>query len=244
MIEIRQLASQEDFANAVKLQQRIWGFAEIDLLPVRLFVVASKIGGHSFGAFDDGRMVGFCLALPGLKPGGQTYLHSHMLGILPGYRDQGLGRKLKLAQRQDAIARGIALMEWTFDPLELKNAYFNLERLGAIVRRYVFNQYGITTSRLHGGLPTDRCIAEWWLSHPRVEAVLAGQPAPHGDVQKRIPVPNQIGTLRRDDPAAARAIQKRVGEEFTAAFREGLAAVGLERGQESSTYLLAPWPLK
>ena len=244
MIEIRQLASQEDFANAVKLQQRIWGFAEIDLLPVRLFVVASKIGGHSFGAFDEGRMVGFCLAIPGLKAGGQTYLHSHMLGILPDYRDKGLGRKLKLAQREDAVARGVALMEWTFDPLELKNAYFNIERLGAIVRRYVFNQYGITTSHLHGGLPTDRCTAEWWLSDPRVDAVLAGRPTPHGDVRKRITIPNNIGKLRREDPAAARAIQKRVGEEFTDGFREGLAAVGLERGEEASTYLLAPWPLK
>ena len=81
-------------------------------------------------------------------------------------------------QRDDALARGIQLIEWTFDPMELKNAFFNIERLGAIVRRYAENQYGITASPLHGGLPTDRCYAEWWIDSPRVRAVLAGQPDP------------------------------------------------------------------
>ena len=82
-------------------------------------------------------MVAFCLCIPGLKPGGKQYFHSHMLGVLPAYRNTGLGRRLKLEQREDALARGIDLIEWTFDPLELKNAFFNIERLGAIVRRYV-----------------------------------------------------------------------------------------------------------
>ena len=100
-----------------------------------------------------------------------------MLGVLPEYRDAGVGRMLKLEQREDALARGIELIEWTFDPLEIKNAYFNMERLGAIVRRYVRNQYGTTTSHLHGGLPTDRCIAEWWIASRRVKAILDGQPA-------------------------------------------------------------------
>ena len=75
---------------------------------------------------------------------------------------------LKLRQREEALERGVQLVEWTFDPLELKNAFFNIERLGAIVRRYVLNQYGTTTSHLHGGLPTDRCVAEWHVA-TRVE---------------------------------------------------------------------------
>ena len=166
MIEIGPLTAHTEFRDAVRLQQDIWGFDDIELLPLRLFVVASKIGGQAFGAFDGGRMIGFCLAIPGLKPGGKSYLHSHMLGVLPEYRDSGIGRRLKLAQRDEALARGIDLIEWTFDPLEIKNAYFNIERLGAIVRRYVPNQYGITSSPLHGGLPTDRCIAEWWIASP------------------------------------------------------------------------------
>lgn len=241
MIETRALTAHEDFADAVQLQQRIWGFEEIELLPVRLFVVATKVGGQAFGAFDKGRMVAFCLAIPGLKPGGKTYLHSHMLGVLPEYRNQGVGRILKLEQRKDAIARGIDLIEWTFDPLEIKNAYFNIERLGAIVRRYVPNQYGTTTSHLHGGLPTDRCVAEWWVSHPRVCAVLDGRPMQRPIPEVRISVPATIATLRRDDTKAARAIQEKVGAQFTEAFRRGLAVTGFERSQEEGTYLLGPW---
>ncbi len=109
---------------------------------MRFLVVVSHVGGHVFGAYDGGRMVGFCFAIPGIKPDGRPYLHSHMLGVLPEYRNLAVGRRLKLRQREDALARGIELIEWTFDPLELKNAYFNIERLGAMVRRYSENQYG------------------------------------------------------------------------------------------------------
>ena len=123
-------------------------------------------------------MVAFCLCIPGLKPGGRPYLHSHMLGVLPQYRNTGLGRRMKLVQREYALANHIDLIEWTFDPLEIKNAFFNIERLGAMVRRYIHNQYGTTTSHLHGGLPTDRLTAEWWVQSPRVLAACAGSPPP------------------------------------------------------------------
>ena len=244
MIEVRQLTTHPEFNGAVRLQQEIWGFEEIDLLPVRLFVVASKIGGHAFGAYDGDRMVGFCLAIPGLKPGGKYYLHSHMLGVRPEYRNSGVGRALKLAQRDDALARSVDLIEWTFDPLEIKNAYFNMERLGAIVRRYVCNQYGNTTSHLHGGLPTDRCTAEWWLTSPRVEAILAGAPWERGPVLERVSLPAEISGIREADTPRARSIQLRIGEEFAAAFQRGLAVTGFERSATEGTYLLGPWPSK
>ena len=244
MIETRALTAQEEFVEAVRLQQRIWGFEEIELLPVRLFVVATKVGGQAFGAFDRGHMVAFCLAIPGLKPGGDIYLHSHMLGVLPEYRNAGIGRMLKLEQRRDAIARGIALIEWTFDPLEIKNAYFNIERLGAVVRRYVFNQYGTTSSHLHGGLPTDRCIAEWWVAHPRVEAILEGKPMQRPLIEARIVVPTAIATLRNGDPKAAREIQRRAGQQFDDSFRRGLTVIGFERSEEAGTYLLGTWTSK
>src|SRR4029077_12559742 len=189
MIETRALTTHAEFNDAVRLQQEIWGFKDVELLPLRLFVVATKIGGQAFGAFDGKRMVGFCLSIPGLKSGAKSYLHSHMLGVLPGYRDSGVGRSLKLAQRDDARGRGIDLIEWTFDPLEIKNAYFNMERLGAVVRRYVRNQYGTTTSPLHGGLPTDRCVAEWWIGTPRVKAIVDGAPqAARPQILERISV--------------------------------------------------------
>jgi len=229
---IREIAEHDELEEAVRLQRLIWGFEDVDLLPLRLFVVATKIGGHVLGAFDGGRMVGFSLAIPGLKPGGVVYWHSHMMGVLPEYRDRGIGRELKFRQREDALARGIKLIEWTFDPLELKNAYLNIEKLGVIVRRYVLNQYGNTTSPLHGGLPTDRCVAEWHLDLER---------HPPG-IEARIPIPVEIGNLRRAEPVRAREIQKAASEQFLDCFRRGLAVVGFERSDAAGTYLLAPWP--
>ena len=246
MIEIRPLTAHAEFQDAVRLQQQIWGFEEIELLPVRLFVVALKVGGQVFGAFDGQRMIGFCLAIPGLKPGGlktggKSYLHSHMLGVLPEYRDAKVGKRLKLAQRDEALGRGIDLIEWTFDPLEVKNAFFNVERLGAIVRRYVFNQYGTTTSHLHGGLPTDRCIAEWWIGSPRAEAIIAGRPFERNPIEIRIAIPAEIAAIRSDDPKRAREIQQQSSVQFQRAFDNGLAVIGFERSKEAGTYLLGKW---
>jgi predicted GNAT superfamily acetyltransferase len=235
-ITISSLTSEPQFREAVALQQTIWGFDEIELLPVRLFVVASKIGGHAFGAFHEGRMVAFCLAIPGIKPGGRAYLHGHMLGVLPEYRDRGIGRRLKLRQREDALARGIDLIEWTFDPLELRNAYFNVERLGAVVRRYVHNQYGATTSHLHGGLPTDRCIAEWWILSDRVRCAVEGKPPARPPEVERIQVPAHI---RQETPDEARRMQAEIAARFDAAFARGLTVVGVDRLAESGVYLLA-----
>ncbi len=244
MIETRQLETLAEFQDAVRLQQDIWGFEAIELLPVRLFVVASKIGGHAFGAYDGPRMVGFCLAIPGIKAGGRSYLHSHMLGVTGEYRDRGVGRMLKLAQRREALSRGVALIEWTFDPLEIKNAFFNLERLGAVVRRYVLNQYGITSSALHGGLPTDRCVAEWWIASPRADAISADRHFPRPPVEARLEVPAGIDRLRGENPARAREIQKSISDRFLEYFSRGLAVVGFERSDQAGAYLFGPWESK
>jgi predicted GNAT superfamily acetyltransferase len=259
MIEIRALHEHAEFSGAVKLQQIIWGFDDIDILPLRLFVTASKIGGQVFGAYDGERMVGFCLAIPGIKgdpkKGNQSYLHSHMLGVLKEYRDAGVGRMLKLEQREDALARGIGLLEWTFDPLEIKNAYFNIERLGAIVRRFVLNQYGMTSSKLHAGLPTDRCVAEWHLASPRVEALLGAdsQSSParktgdsvSNDLRApeaaRIAIPSTIYQIKDTDPATAREIQKRVSEQFLENLSKGLAVTRFERTAEAGSYIFTEW---
>jgi predicted GNAT superfamily acetyltransferase len=237
MIETRPLTDREDLKSVVRLQRQIWGFEDIDLIPLRLFVVASKIGGQVFGAFDGHQLVGFCMAIPGLKASGKTYLHSHMLGVLADYRNAGVGRKLKLTQRDDALRRGIQLIEWTFDPLEIKNAFFNMERLGAIVRRYVSNQYGTTSSPLHGGLPTDRCIAEWWIQSPRVNAIVAGQPFERSPVETRISIPSDIAAIRATDRARAREIQQTASDEFRAAFDRGLAVIGFEKTEQAGAYL-------
>jgi predicted GNAT superfamily acetyltransferase len=241
LIEVRPLKGIPEYARAVDLQRRVWGFADLELLPVRLFVTGVKVGGQALGAFDGSKLVGFCLAIPGIQPGGKTYLHSHMLGVLKKYRDAGIGRMLKLAQREDALERGIDLVEWTFDPLEIKNAWFNIERLGAIVRRFVPNQYGNTTSPLHGGLPTDRCIAEWWIRSQRAVAAINGRAAERSEVRARIEVPADIETLKRTDTARARKIHSRVREQFLEHLSKGLAVIGLERTPGAGVYLLGPW---
>jgi predicted GNAT superfamily acetyltransferase len=244
VIEIRQLFHLPEFEEVLRLQQAIWGFADIELLPLRFLVVVSKVGGHVFGAYDGDMMVGFCFAIPGIKPGGRPYLHSHMLGVLPAYRDAAIGRRLKLEQREEALSRGIELIEWTFDPLELKNAFFNIERLGAIVRRYHENQYGITFSPLHGGLPTDRCYAEWWIASERVTSILAEEGVGRGSggpPQQVISYPADIARIRAEDPRRARQIQKENGEKFRRAFKEGLAATRFVRGETEGSYLLEPW---
>jgi predicted GNAT superfamily acetyltransferase len=164
-----------------------------------------------------------------------------MLGTLREYRDRGLGKKLKLMQREDALERGIQLIEWTFDPLELKNAFFNIERLGAVIKRFVPNQYGTTSSHLHGGLPTDRCIAEWWVDSERVRTTLGGKKAAHEAVEARIDVPANIAELRTANPGKAREVQQRVCEQFLEHHSKGLVVVGFESTQELGSYLLAPW---
>ncbi len=237
MIEARVLQSIDEFEEAVQLQKQIWGFADIELLPRRLFVVANKVGGQTLGAFDRGRMVAFLIAIPGIKADGTHYIHSHMLGTLPEYQDRGLGRRLKLKQREEALERGIPLVEWTFDPLELKNAYFNIERLGVIVQRFVPNQYGTTSSHLHGGLPTDRCVAEWWLMAPRVLAIIGGNEHVRPASEARIVVPANIADLRAADPDQAREIQSQVREGFLEHFRNGLAVTGFEKTGDHGVYL-------
>lgn len=240
-IKIGPLDTHEKIKAAVALQKQVWGFADNELLPVRLFVTAGKIGGQNFGAFDGDQLIGFCMAIPGVKPGGGTYLHSHMLAVADGYRDYGIGRRLKLRQRDDALERGIELMEWTFDPLEIKNAYFNIERLGAIVRRFTRNQYGMTSSHLHGGLPTDRCTAEWWMGSQRVNSILSATPIERGPVLGKIEVPNDIGQIRAKEPEKAREIQAGVAEAFDRYFDAGLAVIGFEKTAETGNYLLGNW---
>ena len=148
---------------------------------------------------------------------------------------------LKLKQREDALSRGVDLIEWTFDPLEIKNAYFNMERLGAIVRRYVLNQYGTTSSHLHGGLPTDRCTAEWWLKSSRVDTILTNLAYDREPVEVRISVPSDIEKIRKKEPRRAREIQLQISEEFRQAFDRNLAVIGFERAEAAGTYLLGTW---
>ncbi len=165
-----------------------------------------------------------------------------MVGVLASYRDRGVGRMLKLLQREDALARGIDLIEWTFDPLQLKNARFNITRLGAIVRHYIPNLYGFTTSPLHAGLPTDRLVAEWWVRSRRVENAVNDLPPlmASGRVE-RIPIPADIQQWCLDKPQGAANIQARARTRFEQLIVGGYAATGFELNKEEGVYLLEPY---
>ena len=245
-VEIRNCHGLEEFRACLEMQKQVWGFSDAELVPLRMFVVASKVGGQVIGAYAGKELVGFALAVPGARAG-HPYLHSHMLAVRESHRNSGLGRKIKLFQREDALARGFELIEWTFDPLEIKNAHLNIERLAAITRRYNLNQYGITSSPLQGFLPTDRLVAEWWLRSRRVEMFLETGKRPEFEVERRIAVPAQIYEWKANEATRKRAgeVQARNREQFLKAFAEGLAVLGYERdGEGNGTFLLGRWEEK
>jgi predicted GNAT superfamily acetyltransferase len=242
-IVIRRCHSVEEMRACVELQRQVWGFSDLDLVPLRMFVVADKVGGQVIGAYDQDDLVGFAMSVPGIR-NGHSYFHSHMLAVHPDYQNAGLGRRIKLFQREDALAHGIELLEWTFDPLEIKNAKLNICKLGAIVRRYTVNQYGITSSPLQGGLPTDRLIAEWWLKSKRVEALLAKGSYPAISAETTIRVPAEIYDWKKKPETRDRALnlQSRNRDVFLKSFRDGLAVLGYEVDAEGNgKFLLGKW---
>lgn len=242
-LTVRKCEALEEMQACFALQKEVWNFSDAELVPVRIFVLATKIGGHVIGAFDGRELIGFALAIPGMRAS-HSYLHSHMLAVRQHYRNGGLGRRMKLFQREDSIARGFELMEWTFDPLEIKNAYLNIEKLGAIARRYNVNQYGITSSPLQGGLPSDRLVAEWWMKSQRVTTLLTGKGLPKFERRMCVEVPAQIYEWKASAATRARAleVQTRNQEQLMKAFAEGLSVLGYERDRSGEgRFVLGMW---
>lgn len=242
MILVRLCEGLDELEACVRLQIATWGYDETDIMPRKAFKVAQKIGGQVFGAFDTSLagaspqgdpacLVGFAYSLPGIKTdrgAPAAYLHSHMLAVREGYANRGIGAQLKLEQRREALARKIRLMEWTFDPLEIRNAHLNISKLGVIVRSYLVDFYGVSSSRLQGGLPTDRLIAEWHLDSPRVRAILEGRPRPSCKIEERIRVPAAIYEWKASAASRTRAsaVQLENRHKFQDAFGRGLAVLG------------------
>ena len=258
MISIHSCAGMAELEACVQLQISTWGYDEADAIPRKSFLLAQKIGGQVIGAFDsdvkvdaatgpDGSLVGFAMSLPGVKStpqGPQPYLHSHMLAVRASHRNRGLGAQLKWEQRREALSRGVRHMEWTFDPLEIKNAFLNIHRLGVMAREYRVNFYGVSSSRLQGGLPTDRLLAEWELDSPRVEALLARRPAAARAIEIRILVPVSIDQWKASEATRERAlaVQLENQKNFQQAFSQGLAVVGFSRDTDGNgVYELGPY---
>ncbi len=259
MIVIRACEGFDELDACVQLQIETWGLHAALTTPRKVFRVAQAIGGQVVGAFDTELtgasprggpepLVGFAMAQPGIKTADgapRAYLHSDMLAVRESYRNRGIGAQLKWEQRREALSRGIRRMEWTFDPLEIKNAFLNIHRLGAIVCVYRVNFYGVSSSRLQGGLPTDRLLAEWHLDSDRVRALAEGCPAEAPNVRERIReerilarirVPASIYQWRAPEGNLDRAlaVQLENRRKFQQAFSQGLAVLGFVRDAEGN----------
>jgi len=227
-VSVRTLRVKSEFDAAVDLQRIIWGYGDLDIEPRSMFTLASRYIGQTIGAFIGERLVGFTLAFATMASG---CLHSHRVGVHPEYQNWGIGRRLKLAQREDALSRNISSIHWTFDPMQTRNAYFNLVRLGGIAKNYIPNLYGTTSSPLHGGLPTDRLLIEWDLTSDRVRRILDGEAVSLGEDVREILLP----------PVADRknaAAQVRLRTEFLANLADGYVVAGFRKDGGNHIYLL------
>ena len=243
-LEIRECATLDELAECVQLQRDVFALPEVELSPVRHFIVTKNAGGFTLGAYDGGRLAGFVLSVPAVMRGERAF-YSHMTGVRSEYQSLGIGAKLKWAQRERALADAVRFIKWTFEPVKARNAYFNLEKLGAIVSEYQQNFYGTdygTAPETKGksfGLMSDRLFAEWHLESEKVVALAAGEAwSESAEPVIEIATINDWTGLVARDPAAALAEQMRVRGEFETAFADGLVGRSFRRDDVRPAYLL------
>jgi predicted GNAT superfamily acetyltransferase len=177
-IEIRPLQTGEEYRAVEDLQRNVWGAEDVEIIPHDVLITAQKNGGGVLGAFDvtDGaeELIGFTFAFIGLTLANEVKLCSHMAGVARGHQDRNVGTLLKLAQRRQALERGLNLITWTFDPLESRNARFNFHKLGVTCNTFLANVYGEMRDELNAGLPSDRFQVDWRIASDRVEECIKG----------------------------------------------------------------------
>ena len=245
--EVRLVRTDAEYAGCEEAMREIWGAAERNVVPRELLKTMQLNGGVVAGAFTpDGALVGFVFGFLGMRDG-RLRLCSHQLGVTPAWRGRGVGVALKQLQRRRSLELGYDLVTWTFDPLEARNAYLNLQRLGAIARLYDRDHYGAMEDELNRGLPSDRFEAEWWIREPH-----RARPAPPagaavmlrvgGDGEPLlqdtslqpqqaavIGIPSDFQELRRRDLELARRWRLASRAAFERALRAGLCAAGFLR---------------
>jgi predicted GNAT superfamily acetyltransferase len=260
-VPIRDLETIEDLRKVEQVEQEVWGLVDRDITPMTLLIACKEAGSILIGAFDGNALVGFAFGFPSFERG-HLGIHSHMLAVLPKYRDLDLGYKLKLAQRDRALAKGIDTMSWTFDPLQSRNAHFNFAKLGVISDAYKVDFYGrASSSALHQN-GTDRLWLTWALASPRVEqrvkgdqkprqlpsdavpvvrSELAGRPA-HGDLSAAITnktasiaIPNDIIGLESRDAAVAWEWRLATRWAFTELRKAGFVVTDYYRATSNSS---------
>ena len=227
-IQILPLSRIEHLDAVVDLQRNIWGYGDLEVEGRAILTVASRFSGQVLGAFAGSSLVGFSLAFAALQQG---RLHSHRVGVLPDFQNAGVGRALKLAQREHAMKLGFSVIQWSFDPLRSRNAYFNLCKLGGLAKTYITNLYGITSSPLHGGLPTDRLLIEWDLESERVGRAVAGLSLPAAKTELRL-------FLAPGEQRLQPEVQQRLRAEFMEAFAAGYVLTGFNPHADQEFYTL------
>jgi predicted GNAT superfamily acetyltransferase len=245
-IVVRECTSVEELDNCVQLQRDVFGLPDLEISPRRHLIVSRQAGGWTLGAFSGDRLVGFVHHLAGVRGGNEIVGYSHMMAVAFDYQNKGVGARLKWSQRARALEEGRSFIKWTWDPMQARNAYFNLNRLGVIVRSYAENFYGtdypaspVPTSAGTLGIDSDRLFAEWKLRSRRVEKFAAGEPQGISTSPERaIAIPANWNSLTKADAGQARQELDRVRNEFLSAFAAGLICAGFDRSTVQPRYLL------
>jgi len=243
-MEIRQVRSIEEYDACVRLQREVFGLPDLEISPRRHLIVSEQAGGWTLGAFADGKLVGFVHHLAAVHEN-EIFGYSHMMAVAAEFQNQGVGTRLKWAQRERALREGRTFIKWTFEPVRARNAHFNLNRLGVVVKTYAVNFYGTDyatnpTERASGplGLDSDRLFASWELRSPRVDALADGGEYSVGQPEVTIEIPTDFSALLKSNPEAAKQESLRIREEFLRAFSAGLVCRAFERDEQRPRYLL------
>jgi predicted GNAT superfamily acetyltransferase len=242
-IEIREVTAIEEYNACVHLQREVFGLPDLEISPRRHLIVSHEAGGWTLGAFVEGKLVGFVLHLAAVR-GTEIFGYSHMMAVAAEYQNRGLGARLKWAQRERALSEGRDFIRWTFEPMRARNAHFNLNRLGVVIRDYAVNFYGTDyvtnpAEKAAGvsGMDSDRVFASWELRSPRVEALAAGAEYSLPNPERTIEIPADYSALLKSDPAAGKMEMLRVREEFLKALADGLVCRAFERDVQRPRYL-------
>lgn len=242
-IIIRECQTLDELHECVSLQREVFALPEVEISPVRHFIVTKNAGGFTLGAYASGELIGFVLSVSAVLRG-ERALYSHMTAVRKGYQGSGIGARLKWAQRERALSENIKYIKWTFQPILARNAFFNLEKLGAEIREYEPNFYGTDYSTAHNeggslGIDSDRLFAEWHLSGPKASALAEGRSfGEEREAVREIEIPNNWEALVAAEPEQAIAEQSRVKAEFGEAFGRGLVCRGFRRDDKRPAYLL------
>jgi len=241
-IEIRECKTPEDLSGCVRLQREVFNLPEIEISPVRHFIVTRHAGGFTLGAFFEGKLIGFVLSVLAYKGNDRMY-YSHMTAVDKDFQNYGIGTKLKWTQREHALAKGVKFLKWTFQPVLARNAYFNLEKLGAIIKEYEPNFYGTdyaaSGEKDKSGVASDRLFAEWELESEKVKRLAQKESFDESeDFVKSIRTINDWQGFLKSDRKKAISEQMRIREEFQEAFKDGLICRSFRRDALSPKFLL------